>query len=204
MPDGIYFSYMPTIPYEAFDGSGQYKVVTDIFRRVRATLESRQDKTIYYNYQVPDRETPEIVAYKYYGQARYHWVVLLMNEIRNPQWCWPLDTDSFEKYIIKKYGSVETALTTHSHYETKEIVAPTTAYGYTKGDVVLQAGLPANANFTYSYAGGSFGTSSSYKEITVYKKEESDNEAKRNIILLRRNLLSNFVEEFEKLIVKRR
>lgn len=204
MPDGHYFSYMPTVPYESFDGSGQYKVVTDVFKRVRATLEARQDKTIYYNYTVSDGETPEVIAYKYYGQARYHWVVLLMNEIRSPQWCWPLNSSSFEKYIIKKYGSVETALTTHSHYETKEITAPITAYGYTKGDVILQAGLPANANFTYSYAGGSFGTSSSYKEVFMYGKEEAENEAKRNIILLRRNLLSSFMNEFENLIVMRR
>lgn len=195
---------MPTLPYDTFDGSGQYKVVTDIFKRVRATIEARQDKTIYYNYTVTDRETPETIAYKYYGYARYHWVVLLMNEIRSPQWCWPLEASSFEKYISEKYGSVETALTTHSHYETKEIVAPLTAHGYTKGDVILRAGLPANANFSYSYAGGDFGTSSSYKEVFMYGKEEAENESKRNIVLLRRNLLPNFVDEFEKLIVKRR
>jgi hypothetical protein len=202
MPDGVYFSYMSTLPYEAFDGSGQYKVVTDIFKRVRATLEARQDKTIYYNYTVSDGETPEIIAYKYYGAAHYHWVILLMNEIRSPQWCWPLEAFSFEKYIIEKYGSVETALTMHSHYETTEIVAPITAHGYTKGDVILQAGLPANANFSYSYAGGTF--NSSYKEVFMYGKEEAENESKRNIILLRRNLLPNFVEEFENLVVKRR
>ena len=102
--DGVYFSYLPTIPYECFDGSVEYKVTTDIFKRVRATLEAKTDKTIYYNYQIPEGETPEIVAYKYYGDTRYHWVILLMNSIKNPQWDWPLNVRSFEKFITKKYG----------------------------------------------------------------------------------------------------
>ena len=195
---------MPTVPYDTFDGSGEYKVVTDVFRRVRATLEARTDKTIYYNYTVADRETPETVAYKYYGYARYHWVILLMNQIRSPQWCWPLDSDSFEKYIVKKYGSMESAVSTHSHYETKEVRARVSGYGYEVGDVILKSGMAANANFTYSYAGDDFGVGDTLKAVTMYGKEEADNEAKRDIILLRRNLLGDFVYEFEKLLIRRR
>ena len=56
--DGIYFSYFPTVPYDTFDGSGEYKVTTDIFKRVRATLEAKSDMTIYYKYQIPEGETP--------------------------------------------------------------------------------------------------------------------------------------------------
>jgi len=204
MPDGVYFSYMPTVPYDTFDGSGEYKVVTDVFRRVRATLESRTDKTIYYNYTVVDGETAETVAYKYYGYARYHWVVHLMNEIRSPQWCWSLDGNSFEKYIVNKYGSMAIATSTHSHYETKEVRARVSGYGYEVGDVILKAGMAANSNFTYSYAGDDFGVSDTIKAVTMYGKEEADNEAKRNIILLRRNLLAEFVDEFEKLLIRRR
>jgi hypothetical protein len=204
MPDGVYFSYMPTVPYDTFDGSGEYKVVTDVFRRVRATLEARTDKTIYYNYTVNDGETPETVAYKYYGYARYHWVILLMNQIRSPQWCWPLDNHSFERYISNKYGSMESATSANSHYETKEIRARVSGYGYEVGDVILQSGIVANANFTYTYAGDAFGISDTIKVISKYDKELAENESKRNIILLRRNLLGEFVEEFEKLLIRRR
>ena len=45
---GDYFSYFPTVPYETFDGSGRYKVVTDIFKRVRASVQARSDQTISY------------------------------------------------------------------------------------------------------------------------------------------------------------
>lgn len=151
MPYNKYFSYLPTVPYEIFDGSNQYKVVTDIFKRARATLEARTDKTIYYRYHVQEGQLPEHVAYNYYGSPDYHWVVLLMNDIRDPQWCWPLDSFAFEKFVANKYGSVETASTQILHYETKEIKAIADDDVYSIGDVVLPSGLIANSTFTYSY-----------------------------------------------------
>ena len=203
MPYGNYFSYLPTVPYETFDGSGRYKVVTDIFKRVRATLQAKTDKTIWYNYDVRDRELPEHIAYKYYGDAKYHWVILLMNDIRDPQWSWPLATDTFDDYIVKKYGSIEYATSNISHWETKELIAPVSGYGYEIGDVVLKAGIVANSDFQYAYAGKNWGASS-IKSITLYDKEIEDNESKRKIVLLRRNLLQEFVDEFENLVVQKR
>ena len=50
-----YFAYFPTVPYETFDGSGRYKVVTDIFKRVRASIQAREDQTISYEYEVKDK-----------------------------------------------------------------------------------------------------------------------------------------------------
>jgi hypothetical protein len=215
MADGEYFKYFPTVPYDTFDGSGQYRVVTDIFKRVRATLGARNDKTIYYNYYVRDKERPEHLAYKYYGDVRYHWVILLMNEIRDPQWCWPLDMNTFDKYIIEKYGSAEVARAQHSHYETKEILAPATDDNYTVGDVVLPAGqiIHNGDTFTYSYTSmvngvptttRTWGILDTNKAVFAYDKELQDNEDKRKIIFLRRNLLPEFVSEFEGLVVKKR
>lgn len=221
--DGEYFRTFSTIPYETFDGSGQYKIVTDIFKRVRATLEARTDKTIYYVYHVKDKELPEHVAFKYYGAAKYHWVILLMNEIRDPQWCWPLDMKVWEKFIREKYGTyvndqgetVPTAITKVSHYETKELRAYVTDDNYTKDDIILRAGMRANADFSYSYTTStngvwaaadnqSFSTSQCVKEITVYDRETEENDNRRRIILLKKELLSEFVGEFENLVIKRR
>ena len=166
MPNGYYFEYFPTILYETFVGEGKAKVVTDVFRRVRATLQARSDKSIYYNYQVQDGERPEHIAYKYYGDAKYHWVILLMNEVRDPQWQWPLDSFSFEKFVEKKYGSVETASTEISHYETLELRAPVSGYGYSRGDLILPAGIKTTQD-SYSYAGGDW-TGPNYRK-TIYK-----------------------------------
>ena len=204
-----YFNRIPTIPYEAFDGSGEYKVVSDIFKRVRATLQARTDATIYYNYTIRDKETPEIISYKYYDSPQYHWVVLLMNQMADPQWDWPLDQRSFNKFIVDKYGTYAAAATTLSHYETVEVVAPVAddTLGIRKGDVMLPAGLKVKANFEFKYGVSpvqTFNSSNVRKAVYMDEYETDKNEKKRNIVLLRRNLLYEFVEEFSDLIIKKR
>ena len=208
-----YFSYFPTVAYDTFDDSGKSKVVTDIFKRVRATLEARQDKTIYYTYNVREGEMPEHVAYNYYGSADYHWVVLLMNEIRDPQWCWTLDALSFDKYIADKYGSSTIADQTIHHYETKEVKASSDNDVFQAGDIIIPAGITVNSDFTYTYTESTNGVIGNEVTITnvaavksvsalEYEKEENDNRAE--IILLRRNLLQEFVSDFENLVIARR
>ena len=44
-------------------------------------------------------------------------VILLTNNLIDPQFEWPLDDRSFERYIRKKYGSLEAAKQTHHLYE---------------------------------------------------------------------------------------
>ena len=213
MSHGKYFNYLPTVPYETFDGSTRYKVVTDIFKRVRATLEARTDKTIYYKYRVTEGQKPEHVAYNYYGDAKYHWVVLLMNEIRDPQWCWPMDSFTFERYIINKYGSTDQAQAEVSHYETKELRAPVSDDNYNLNDVVLKSGMLANSTFAYSYTTivdgtpgteYSFGTGLAKTPIYAFTNEVTQNEKRADIVLLRRNMLQEFVNDFESLVVQKR
>ena len=213
MSVGYYFRHFPTIPYETFDGSGQYKVVIDIFKRVRATLAARQDSSVYYNYTLKEKESPEVLAFKYYGQPQYHWVILLMNEMRDPFWSWPLDGRSFQKYLDKKYGSIAIAKTTISHYRTKEILATTTDDNYNVGDVILRKGTNVSSDFSYSYTTSVSGVPGSLytwlpvdvvESVSMYDKEDEANEKNRKIILLRRNLLTEFVDEFDNLITMRR
>ena len=213
MPNGKYFSYLPTIPYRAFDGSTDYKVVTDIFKRVRATLEARTDKTIYYNYRVQEGQKPEHVAYNYYNNADYHWVILLMNEIRDPQWCWPMDSFTFERFIIKKYGSTATASTQVHHYETKELKATANNDAFGVGDVVLHSGLDVPDDFTFSYTGTvngvptstySFPSGECVKTVYALDYEIDQNDKRSDITLLRRNLVQEFIDTFENMVVFRR
>ena len=210
---GNYFKYLPTIPYDTFDGSNQYKVVTNVFKRVRATLEARTDKTIYYNYAVPDGDKPEHISYKYYGEAKYYWVILLMNEIRDPQWCWPLDSFSLERFISAKYGSSEIASTQILHHVTREIRAPATDDTYTTGDIVIYPGLIVPDTFTYEYWGSIdgtptaqhfFGPEQSRMAVSALSYEIEQNDRRRNISLLRKDLIQEFIGEFENLVTDKR
>lgn len=200
----MYFRTIPTLRYETFDGSGQSKVVTNIFSRVRAKLESQTDRAVFYTYDILDEQTPEIVAWKYYGSVDYTWVVLIFNNILDPVFDWILNHHQLNSYITNKYGSISSAQATHHHYETKELLAPIDGYGYNRGDVVLPSGMEVPEDFNFSY-----GTNASpydwsgddvRTEFDAYEYEVAQNEKKRSIKLLRRDFLSQFVEEFETLV----
>lgn len=96
----------------------EYDTVTNILFRlviIKDIIETNVDS--YYVYAITDSDTPEILAEKIYGNAEAHWIILYANNIYDPYFDWPMNEKAFEKYIIKKYGSVELAKTTYHHYE---------------------------------------------------------------------------------------
>jgi hypothetical protein len=113
-----YFDLFPRTPYDINNGRiSEYQGVTNIFFRVRVIREVLQNITAYYEHTISDGDTPEILAEKVYRDAEAYWVILLANEIVDPQYEWPLDSRSFRKYIVNKYGSISNAKTTYHHYE---------------------------------------------------------------------------------------
>lgn len=204
MPTGRYFQKLNTIIYPDFgEVSGESKIVIDIFKRVRATIKAQTDATAYYTWTINEGQTPEDLSYNYYGTPQYHWVILLMNNIRDPQWQWPLKAKTFDRYIVKKYGSVEYAQRTHSHYESVKISATQTGWGYDIGDILVDPGYVVNEDFSFTYGGGIFTSLNARKALTLYDKEFDDNEKRRNIILLRRNLIGTVIKNFESLVTKK-
>ena len=199
-----YFRTIPTIRYGAFDDSMQSKVVTNIFTSVRARLEAKSDRAIFYTYDVMEGQTPEIVAWKYYGSTDFTWVVLLFNDIVDPKFDWMLSDKELKSYIANKYGSVSSAMNTPHHRETCELLAPDSSFGYTQGDVVLESGIEVPEDFTYSYGTGAapydFNVEQARKEVMQYDYEIAENDKRRTIKLLRRDYLPQFEEEFEALV----
>lgn len=76
-----------------------------------------QNVDAYYYYDIRDSDRPETLAERVYGDAEAHWIILYANNIYDPYYDWPMDDRTFQKYIIKKYGSVEWAKTNYHHYE---------------------------------------------------------------------------------------
>lgn len=93
------------------------EIVTNIFVRLRFIREILNSIVHYYDYEIKDDETPEILAQKLYGDVEAHWIILMLNDIVDSQYDWPLNYKNFNNYIIDKYGSIETAKTTYHHYE---------------------------------------------------------------------------------------
>ena len=101
----MYFSKFPLVDYiyKNNDGVFKRKLATNILKRVGFNPLSKKDKDHFVTYYIKDRETPEIIADKLYGNPEFHWLVLLYNNIVNPYKDWPMDSFALEKYIDNKY-----------------------------------------------------------------------------------------------------
>ena len=70
----------PVIPYDSV-GQGDFKDVTNLLRRVALNTKVKTNTLIYDTYDVKEGETPESIAFKLYGDAEFHWVIMLVNDI---------------------------------------------------------------------------------------------------------------------------
>ena len=59
----------------------------------------KSDIAAYYPYLVQEGERPDILSFRYYGSVSYAYLILLFNNIIDPQFDWPLNTIDFENYI---------------------------------------------------------------------------------------------------------
>ncbi len=171
----LYFNKFPTILYDP-DGSGNVKLMTNILKRVRVRSNMTKEFALLDPYDVQDGETPEILADRHHGSPYYHWVIMLMNNVKDPQHDWPKSTRQMQMYLKGKYGSAANQNAVH-HYEAPQ----------SSGDTTIMMEVPS----TYSGA----------VAVSNYTYEHQQNELKRSIDLLRNEYLGPFVAEFEREVV---
>ena len=119
-----YFSKFPKGVYD-IAGNKQYKLVTDIMRRVKVRAKILDEASLYDKYDVPSGERPEDTAFKHFGSSHYHWVILLTNNITDVYYDWPMSEQDFETFLKDKYtnpGGIH-------HYEITQSSGKTTGSG---------------------------------------------------------------------------
>jgi len=75
----------------------------NILKRVSFSSDIKEQGSLFYDYEVKDGETPEILAEMIYGDVYYHWVLLLFNDIIDPYEDWPKGSNTIENHISRKY-----------------------------------------------------------------------------------------------------
>ena len=84
-------------------GDGNPKIVTDLMTRVKVREKVINEMSLYDKYDVPSGERPEDTAFKHFGSAEYHWVVLMTNNITDAFYEWPMSEQDFEAFLKDKY-----------------------------------------------------------------------------------------------------
>lgn len=169
----------------------EYEISNKKFKLTNITLryKFRQNltKNIYnfYDYTLSDGERLDHVADMYYGDVKYVWIIILCNDMIDPQFETPRPYDEFRKYVINKYGSWENVLTGIHHYEKISI--------YQNENKITDINPPIIINQnTYNNL-----DEKERKIVTNLEYEENINESKRNIKLLDVENLQQVIELVE-------
>ena len=170
----MYFDNFPTIIYDS-EKENVFKDVKNLLRRVGIRAKVKSNALLYDTYDVKNGETPESLAFKLYGDAELHWVIMLLNDITDRYHDWPMTEAQFSQFVQDKYDNVDG---TH-HYEISQ----------SSGDTSIKIDIGTD-NTNYPSA----------TLITNYEYEQSQQDSKRKIRLLDPSFVADFVEEFKLLM----
>lgn len=168
-----------------------YILAKNIFRRI-AIRENLEDIILgFTQYTIRNNDRPDQVALEYYDSMQYDWVILLTNNIINIYDEWPMNEHELQIYIDRKYEGDPSGV---HHWVTQEVRD-------NRGRLVLKGDIQVPEDFTYTkYDGTVVPKELLVRPISNYDFEYEQNEFKRNIYLLRKDYLGQFVEEFGNLV----
>ena len=204
-----YFNYFPKTFYKLNENSNDVDAVTNITARFGFEQAFKNNSAVYYEYDVQDSDTPEIIANKFYGSPERHWAVLMINDIVDPQFDWPLDQRTIISYIDEKYSanaSVGQSGTTwaqaniHSYYKVETRTTNSTGTEL-QSKLEIDSNTYANVAATTSNLtlddGNSITITTTKETKSYYDYEVEENEAKRTIKLLKPEFVSSIEEELK-------
>ena len=98
-----YFKHYPKELYTLEDRPQALDAITNICTRFSFEQSFKENTGSYYEYQIQEGETPEMIAHKLYGSSEQHWIVLMMNDIIDPYYDWPMNQNVFKSFLNTKY-----------------------------------------------------------------------------------------------------
>jgi hypothetical protein len=209
-----YFSKYPSI-YYSFDDYRTSEYITNILSRFSLEKSLKENTSVFYNYDIRDGDTPEIIASKLYGSSERHWMVLAMNDIVDPLYDWPLQYETLIAFVDEKYMAAANSNTAgagltwsrgniQSYYRVETTTMP--------GNIIDVKEYELDAN-TYANTVISLNNSVTLSDNTVvifdttkatktyYEHEFELNEQKRKIKLIKAEFVSALETELEQVFL---
>ena len=197
-----YFRKLPNLNYPSLlktrESNTDFIQTKNLFRRVKVREDLFANFMQFDKYKVVGDERPDNVAQKVYDNDDLDWVVLLSNNIVDLNNEWPLTQFQLNEFLNEKYSPQQ--LVSIHHYETLELRD-------NKNQLILPAGIVVDENFNLEYlSGGQVKSTNSLidgrpvKAVTFYDYENDLNDKKRNINVLKPDLLGIFIRDFERIM----
>ena len=161
-------------------GNDNYKLLPDILRRVKQRNAIASGQFIFDTYDVINGEKPEDIAYKWFGDAQLHWVILMTNNVTDRFYQWPMSQPQFQAFLEDKYDNPDDI----HHYEITKSSGNTSSSGPNDYSHLVEVNSDTD----------------NASSISNREYEERLQDKYRSIKLLNQRFLSDFLEEFNKLI----
>ena len=202
-----YFRKLPNLnypsPLKTRESNLDVVQTKNLFRRAKVREDLFASFMQFDRYKILGDERPDNVAEKVYGNGNLDWVILMSNNIIDINNEWPLDQFQLNQYLNDKYTPNELG-STH-HCETVE-------FRDRNNQLIVPAGLIVDKNWSMEYFSGgqirSTNTPSTtsnmnqnpVREVTFLEFETNLNEQKRNINVLKPDLLGLFLKDFDRVM----
>jgi hypothetical protein len=208
-----YFNTLPKIVYTS-PITNKSTAAINLLNRASIIPSIFLNPLLFYTYDVQEGDTPESVAFKYYGDVYRYWIVLFANQAFDPQWNWPLTSQQFLLYMQNKYENVAggannvISYTQSTVYEYQKIITQyevntkTTTINTVIIDESTYNSLPDFSNNTYYVSSGQVNVTVVRNILNIYDYENNLNESKRNIKIIDNNYVPKIEEELQNLMAK--
>lgn len=173
-------SRLPTVQYNGY-------LSANLLNRVAAVRDHLGKYEVYHSYVIKEGERPDTIAYDYYDNSEYAWLVMIPNDIYDIYSDWPLSNDEFKDHLRTKYGKIHELMSQVSHYEYQGIT------GETREEVLRKNWKMT----TETWESLSPEDRSGWSPVMIYDYEVRLNDLKRNIRLLSNEYLPLIKRELE-------
>lgn len=183
-------SYFSNFPFFTYNGS----ITRNLTRKAIFDDSVFSSPYSFLPYTIQDGDKPEDVAYYYYGDCEYVWLVYLANNITDPYNDWPLSEEEFQQSLIMKYSTI-------SGLDGYDVISWTMASNVNENRVRYENIENTDLKITpESYDNLMVAEKAEWSVVRIYDDEVRQNDNKRNIFLINVAYLSQAVKELENII----
>lgn len=154
----FYFEKWPQTNFNY--GAKQYSVMNFV-HRWKFLTEVKNNISAYSTWTVKDSDTIYNVSERLYGSTHHFWLIMMMNDMIDPVFEWPMTETRLKMFVDSKYGASK-RYTLH-HYETE----------YSADINALPAGIIVDSDYPYNM-----------KSISNFDYEAKLNDERREIKLM--------------------
>jgi len=210
-----YFKKFPKTVYKLKEDNS-LDTITNLTVSFSFDNQLKENNILYYSYDIKEGETPEIIAHKYYGDVEKHWIILKLNDIIDIKSQWPLDYRSLNLSIEQKYknnaspgqtGIVWSQQNIHSYYKiVRGTFLDSEEMNENEYDIDQATyNSLSNSETIYTLANNvKYKLEVIKKYRTYYDYENSLNEKKRKIKMIKPNNVAIIEKEFEGIMINGR